>query len=207
MKEKCIFIIGPESSGSTLIAKIISTALNGTDDWNGRGFNCCNSASCDRENGFMSPCGEVKHLVCHRSLPFFLEPEWPPIEDWKAKYDASFIICTRDATIAERSVAERFKRNAKTISEQQNRANQIISELLKSESKSFIWSYETFMYLQEDYLQLLFDFLKLESDYELKSLRDANFKYIKTGIVSEGANGQKDGISSVIKKAIKRISN
>tara|TARA_R110002050_G_scaffold80304_3_gene171796 strand:+ start:6854 stop:7471 length:618 start_codon:yes stop_codon:yes gene_type:complete len=179
MKQKCIFIIGPESSGSTLIAKIISAALNGDDGWNGRGFNCCNSASCDSEKYFLLPCREVQHLVCHRSLPFFLNPEWPPIKEWQSAYDARFVICTRDSTIAQRSVSERFERKLEIIQNHQAVARQIISDLLSSNAQNFIWSYETFMFLKEDYLQLLFAFLEIESEFAPESLMDANLKYIK----------------------------
>jgi hypothetical protein len=182
-KESCIFVIGPESSGSTLIAKIISTALNGNSEWNGRGFNCCNSATCDLDNDFVYPCSEVEHLVCHRSLPFMLEPKWPPIKKWQKTYDARFIICTRDTTISQLSVASRFKRKAETIVDHQKTAKQIVAELLDSEEKCFIWSYETFMCLHENYLQELFKFLKIESNYFPETLKDANVKYImKKGV-------------------------
>ena len=182
-KKPCIFVIGPESSGSTLIARIISTALNSDDTWNGRGFNCCNSATCDHGNDFVFPCSDVEHLVCHRSLPFMLEPKWPPIKEWQKTYDARFIICTRDTTISQLSVASRFKRKAETIVDHQNKATEIIAGLLKSEDKCFIWSYETFMCLRENYLQELFKFLNIDSDYFPETLQDANVKYImKKGV-------------------------
>lgn len=178
MKEKCIFIIGPESSGSTLIAKIISTALNGDTGWNGRGFNCCNNWECDRNNDFTKPCSEVEHLVCHRSLPFGENPEWPQIEQWKDLYDATFIICTRDASISSQSVLDRMKRSNNERLQNQKRAITIIKEIISSDSNSFVWSYETFMLLQETYLKQLYNFLEIDNNYFPKSIIDANTKYI-----------------------------
>ncbi|WP_417608711.1 hypothetical protein [Owenweeksia hongkongensis] len=179
MKEKCIFVIGPESSGSTFIAKVISTALNGDTGWNGRGFNCCNKWDCDRENGFTKSCSEVKHLVCHRSLPFGEISQWPPISEWEDFYDANFILCTRDASISSNSVLDRMKRTQKSRNLNLLKSTEIIKDIIGSESKSMIWSYETFVLLQEAYLKQLYDFLKIKSDYLPDSIIDANSKYIK----------------------------
>lgn len=178
MKRKCIFVIGPEGSGSTLIAQMVSTALNGSIEWNGRGFNCCNSGHCDSNNDYVLPCRDTKHLVCHRSLPFYKNSKWPPIEKWRSIYDSYFIICTRDITISKKSVARRFGRKPETMSEHLNIARNLINEILRSEEKCFIWSYETFMYLKKDYFRTLIEFLKLESDYFPDNIKDANAKYI-----------------------------
>jgi len=184
MKKRCVFVIGSESSGSTLIAQIISAALNGDAGWSGRGFNCCDSAFCDRENDFSQPCSEVEHLVCHRSLPFGLEPEWPPLKAWQSGYDAYFILCTRDSTIAALSVKKRFQRKPETITGHQQKAKEIMEEVLRSEAKSFLWSYETFMFLKESYLQEVYSFLDLKSDYLPSEIKDANPKYINHSALS-----------------------
>jgi hypothetical protein len=200
MKKKCVFVIGPESSGSTLVAQLISEVLNGADEWNGRGFNCCNSASCDKENNFSLPCKEVEHLICHRSLPFMEEAKWPPLEKWQSVYDAHFIICTRDATISKRSVRQRFGRKPETIEEHQKRARVMIGKVLKSESKSFIWSYETFMYLQEDYFRLLCDLLGVENSYFTSNIKDANLKYINSSELNFNS-----GIAIKLQNVLKRL--
>ncbi len=178
MKRKCVFIIGPESSGSTLIAQIISAALNGDTAWSGRGFNCCNSPFCDRATDFTKPCSQVEHLVCHRSLPFGQKPEWPPIKEWQSMYEAYFVLCTRDSTISALSVKKRFQRKSEHIAEHQSLAREILTDLLKSKAKSFLWSYETFMFLKEAYLEEIFSFLDLTSDYRPAEIKDANPKYI-----------------------------
>ena len=178
MKKKAIFVIGPEGSGSTLIAQIISNDLNGLAEWNGSGFNCCNSATCDKNNNFTIPCREVDHIVCHRSLPFLSNATWPPIDQWKSLYDVYFVICTRDTTISKMSVIRRFQRKLDVISAHQNQAKRIIKEIIKSDSKHFIWSYETFMYLQEDYLRQLRNSLGIKKDEFSDILKDANSKYL-----------------------------
>ncbi len=177
-KKKCIFVIGPESSGSTLLAQIISAALNGDQEWSGRGFNCCNKGKCDADNGYMFPHEEVEHLVCHRSMPFLQEAVWPPIEKWKEHYDATFVISTRDTTISKLSVVNRFNRSPETVEAHQERARKDITQLLKEDSKTFLFSYETFMYLGDAYIQELYQFLGIKSDYMPESLRDGNLKYV-----------------------------
>ncbi len=51
MKNKCVFTIGPESSGSKLVARLIAEVLDieSYDEWNGVGW-------ADKD----------KHKICHR---------------------------------------------------------------------------------------------------------------------------------------------
>ena len=67
MKNKCVFTIGPESSGSMLIAKIVTEVLGieSYGNWNAVGW-------IDKGN----------HKVCHRSLPFGIPQKYPDIEKW-----------------------------------------------------------------------------------------------------------------------------
>lgn len=164
MRYKCVFVIGPESSGSKLIAKIISHALNIDQygEWNGMGWT---------ENGM--------HKVCHRSLPFLIPPQYPDIEKWihdnQRDYDIFFVITTRDITLSEISRIKRFKKTSTQVQEESKRANEIIRDLIKSRQKYYIWSYETFMFLEMDYLKLLYNFLGINSDY-MPALIDGNRK-------------------------------
>ncbi len=203
MKRKCVFVIGPEGSGSTLIAKLISTALNNTADWNGRGFNCCNEVACDKETGYVKPHKDVEHLVCHRSLPFMYDPLWPPVEEWRNEYDAYFVICTRDINISKLSIIKRFGRKAATIDEHHNKARAIITNLLQTHQNSFVWSYESFMFLREAYFKRLLHFLGQESNYFPEFLNDANLKYLDTNILTEKPKTSAPG-SLILKNAIRR---
>jgi len=173
MKHKCVFVIGPESSGSKLIAKIISHALNIDQygEWNGMGWT---------EKGM--------HKVCHRSLPFLIPPQYPDIEKWihdnQGGYDIFFVITTRDITLSEISRIKRFKKTSTQVQEESKRANEIICDVINSGKNYYIWSYETFMFLKKDYLILLYNFLGIDSDY-MPALIDGNSKAITSGRSSQ----------------------
>jgi len=160
---KCVFVIGPESTGSKLIARICSHVLKITtfDAWGGGGW-------CDR--------GE--HKVCHRSLPAGDNRQYPDIEAWIAQnnkdYELYFILTTRDITMSELS---RFKRfwswSMAEFQKQSEDAREIMLTVMRSDQRCFIWSYESFMFLRGDYLQSLYAFLGVEADF-LPELVDAN---------------------------------
>jgi len=167
---KCIFVLGPESSGSSLIARIVSANLNqhAITEYNGVNFNA----------------ERFKHRVCHRSLPsaYRKGPNWPDIDLWLTKfkdYDINFILCTRDLNISERSRRTRnFRTTGRGHSEESEEARRIMSDILTRELPSFIWSYETFMYLKVDYLRQLNRFLEIKAEL-LPELKDGNLKFLK----------------------------
>ena len=51
-------------------------------------------------------------------------------------------------------------------------------EVMHGDIPYFIWSYESFMFLGSDYLQNLYQFLGVESDF-MPELRDANEGKVK----------------------------
>jgi hypothetical protein len=179
MNEPCIFIIGPESSGSTLIAKIIADVL-GYPSWSGRGFNCCDDGQCDAENGYARPCKHVERLICHRSLPF--KHHWPPIDAWNQAYSGKYIICTRDKNICRHSQHARFKwKNDNLLQEEESKVITLLDNILNNEeSPTYIWSYETYLLLGKTYLNLLSDFLEIPRHKfdHIKPPRNENEKYI-----------------------------
>ena len=68
INKKCIFVIGPESSGSMLIARILAHTLGiiKFGKWSGYG-----------------KVEDNTHKIIHRSLPYHLNPpEYPDIEKW-----------------------------------------------------------------------------------------------------------------------------
>lgn len=163
---KCVFVIGPESSGSKLVAKICSHVL-GVEEygaWDG-------SAWSDR--------GE--HKVCHRSLPYSDPPQYPDILKWikenGEKYQLFFVITTRDITISEISRSQRWSKPFAQSDKESQQARQIIASVLDQPLPSFIWSYETFMYLQEIYLKSLYKFLGVDSEF-VPTLIDGNINKI-----------------------------
>jgi len=164
---KCVFVVGPESTGSKLISRILADALGVVQysQWDGTG--CV-------DNG--------KDKLCHRSLPYGIPPRYPDIADWINKhrddYELFFVITTRDITLSETSRIKRFPKNLGQVRRETKHAKMIISELLKSNNKCYIFSYETFMFLQIDYLRKLYEFLGIDSTF-IPELIDGNVRRIR----------------------------
>ncbi len=166
-KNKCIIVVGPESSGSTLVANIFAHVLGMHDfnEWDAAGW-------CD--NGY--------DMLCHRSLPYGrYPPRFPNIDRWISKYkddyDLSFILTTRDITISEVSRFYRWGKPFEQSKEESDKARELMVKIMNSGQKYFIWSYETFMFLQKDYLDLLYRFLDIETDF-MPDLKDGNVSKI-----------------------------
>lgn len=163
---KCVFVIGPESSGSKLIAKVCAHVLGIYEfgQWNGTGS-----------------CESGEHKVYHRSLPYGDPPKYPDIQEWieenKSRYELYFILTTRDISISELSRHDRWSRPAELSRQQSLKAKEIMVGVMKSGFNFFIWSYETFIFLDKNYLDLLYRYLGVESDF-LPELIDGNRKKI-----------------------------
>jgi len=157
-----VFVIGPESSGSMLIAKICSHVLDiqGYDKWNGVAWS---------DRGM--------HKVCHRSLPYGDPPKFPNLERWilenETNYELYFILTTRDIFLSERSRFRRWEKSFQQSQAESAMAKEIISNVIKGGYPFFIWSYETFMYLERAYLECLYRFLGVESNF-IPMLFDGN---------------------------------
>ena len=175
--KKCVFVIGPESSGSTLVARIISANLNRHDyaEYNGTNFNA----------------DHFPHRVCHRSLPSRNPrvPDWPNIDEWLTEfkdYRIYFVLCTRDIHISERSRLFRSRLvpglnlTPQQFREDSLKARQIIIDVMGRDLDYFLWSYETFMYLGRDYLRMLNRFLEVHADF-MPQVKDGNIKYLVGG--------------------------
>lgn len=167
MKKKCVFVIGPESTGSKLIGKICSHALDieNFGDWNGSGWS-----------------NSDQHKVCHRSLPYGKKCHFPVISEWIAEYgddyDIYFVLTTRDITISQFSRYQRWKKLSKQSTQESETAKNIMLSVMSGEQPHFIWSYESFMFLGAPYLQTLYQFLGIESDFS-PELYDANVNKVK----------------------------
>ena len=167
MKKKCVFAIGPESTGSMLVAKIISHVLevHQYGDWDGVGWS-----------------DKGSHKVCHRSLPYGFPSKFPDVDKWikenETEYDIYFVLTTRDITVSESSRIERFSKNPEQVKEETGIAKDMMLKIMKGEQKYFLWSYETFMFLKLDYLKLLYDFLKVDSAF-IPPLFDGNKKRVR----------------------------
>lgn len=167
MNKKCVFVIGPESSGSKLIAKVSSQALGIAQfgQWNGSAWSKSET-----------------HKVCHRSLPYEKKVKFPDIDAWINKYqqdhDIYFILTTRDITISQASRYQRWKKPQHQSSKESETAKNMMISVMNKNLPYFIWSYETFMFLGEPYLQTLYEFLDIQSDF-CPELMDANAGKVK----------------------------
>ena len=166
---KCVFVMGPEGSGSKLAARLCADALGISPfgEWDGNGW--CEGQSCK---------------VLHRSLPYGDPPRFPDIAQWVARNegdsDLYFVLTTRDQTLSEYSRLSRFPKSLSQLHAESEHAQAAMAEVMRSGQKYFIWSYETFMLLGADYLGDLHLFLAAESG-SLPQLVDGNAARIARG--------------------------
>lgn len=163
-----IIVTGPECSGSTFIAQIVAHTfrLGGLfQEWSGRG-----------------QLGDSV-VVLHRSQPHgdghYLTLE--QFEDLFPGYILKFIVCTRDRTVMGMSNLARRNKDAHQHHIEIERAISIMKDVIASRHPVFLWSYETFMLLQNVYLDTLLPFLgegasKFSLSEEL--FKDGNLKFI-----------------------------
>ena len=162
---KCIYIIGPESSGSVLVAKIVAHNLGIADygTWNGFGI-----------------IKDTKNKVIHRSLPYGKESIYPDIDSLYEKnrvFQQLFILTTRDNKISKISKMERFKKTKQTVNKENNKAKSIFLHIMDT-YKFFLFSYETFMFLGKPYLNQLNKWVGTDKFF-CPELIDGNEKRIK----------------------------
>lgn len=159
---KCVVVIGPESSGSKLAAKICAHVLGvrSFGEWNAAGW-----------------CGEDGPQVGHRSLPYGWPPVFPDIPALIGEHgrdrDVRFVLTTRDITLSEISRFHRWGKAPEQARRESLQAREIMAGVLRSDRPVFLWSYETFMFLGKDYLAGLYRFLEVESDF-CPELADGN---------------------------------
>ncbi|HLB52564.1 MAG TPA: hypothetical protein VJK48_02505 [Chlamydiales bacterium] len=165
-QKKAYIISGPESSGSTFIARVIAHVV-GKDpiykEWSGRKW-----------NGDLGDDVVILHLSQPAGKEFY-DLAW--FQKTFADYDRYFILTTRDVNIIKTSKKKRFKRTKDNAISDQEMSKNILSDIIKNE-KFFIWNFETQIYLKESYFQLLYDFLEVKSNFFPPDLTDANAKHI-----------------------------
>ncbi|MFM7244426.1 MAG: hypothetical protein ACKO40_09685 [Planctomycetaceae bacterium] len=168
MSGRCVFVVGMESSGSKLVARALSHALGiqayGT--WNGSGWS----------RSFASP-----HRLCHRSQPYGRDSRFSDIRRWNEEnrdVAIHYVVCTRDARVAERPQLARWSSPRGLRADQADRAREIIREVLATCDHT-IWSDETFMLQGGDYLRWLYRTLGVDSDFIPADIADGNVKHVR----------------------------
>ena len=162
--KKYILIVGHEGTGSMLIGSLI--AKNCNLEWDGAGI-------------FDTDLIKFHHV----SLPAGIPSQFENISDYIKEYeelgDLYIVITTRDITLSEHSRIKRFNKKEIQVREETRIATRILKSFF-GKSNSFIFSYETFMIYENDYLLKLLDFIKIELKHLINEgdLVDANAKKI-----------------------------
>jgi hypothetical protein len=178
--KKAYIITGPESSGSVYISKIIAYVLGETKDmneWGGYGF--CKKQKIDENT--INETNDI--IILHRSQPYLQHDKYCDLNEFKElfkDYELFFILCTRYHVISNHSKKHRFQRTEEELVDNYDISKKILTEITKKE-RFFIWNYETMLYLNESYFDLLYNFLEIntENRYYPTDIFDGNSKYIK----------------------------
>lgn len=149
-----ILVIGSESSGSNLVAKTIARAID--IKWDGYGEK-------------LTPIG----LIEHSSIPTGSNKHWMGIEDMITDR-THVIITTRDMTASALSKKQRWPFKQYPEAEVMF-AYKMINKIIPK-TNNYIFSYETFIAMGYVYLNLLYDWLEINSSY-CPELIDGNKKY------------------------------
>ena len=150
MMNKCVLVIGRESTGSKLIAKIIAHILGVADygSWEGHDW-----ASENRDG----------NIVLHQSLPN--DKDWIDVDkfiDDNPGYEYFVVLTTRDKTLAKQSRIETYNNEHVEMDGEGLIAKDIMLSIINSDKNYYVWSYESFMFLGLDYLNPIFKFLGIE---------------------------------------------
>jgi len=173
---KTYLVIGPESSGTKIVAKWIGYCiglLDSVDDW--WGF-------WDIESD------DFTKKVCHRSFPHHLRDGYHhgSFEEWDKIYKNNpenliVIICLRDINIS--SISTYWGVSLADVSfdkvlEQKEISKKYISDYLNQDKYKFVlFSYEIFCYLQNEYLKHISR--KIGIECKDISVKNGNSKYVK----------------------------
>ncbi|MFC1526690.1 hypothetical protein ACFL6X_07770 [Candidatus Latescibacterota bacterium] len=167
-----ITVTGTESSGGSLIARTIAHVLGVSEynDWDGMGPQAASN-------------GTVK--VEHVSLPAGNPSAFPDVQEWihGPQRDGTrlFVLTVRDSGISMRSKVRRSQPHTATTAEeaaaQNSRAAELLTSLAASTAPHLFLSYETLVFMRHAYLQDLYQFLGVVSDF-VPPLVDANERYL-----------------------------
>lgn len=166
-----IIVTGPECSGSTYIAQILAYCMDldaSFQGWDGRGQ--------------IGALGDP-YIVLHRSQPNKTHGfiSLAQFESMFPGYELKFVLCTRDRTVSAMSNLARRGKTAEVQSEEEQRALNIMLDIMNSRHPFYVWSYETFMFLKSAYLKVLFtSFIRPVRAIEIdeSTIIDGNMKFI-----------------------------
>ena len=126
--------------------------------------------------------------VQHTSLPFGRPSQFPDIKEWIEDDGVTsrlFILTVRDNGISIRSKMRRADMTHDEAQGHNAEAARLLAVIASSHRPHLFFSYETLVYLGHDYLQELYRFLDVESDF-VPPLIDANERYLKAPLQEGG---------------------
>lgn len=195
---KHIIVTGTESSGGSLVARTIAHAFEVShfDAWDGMG-----------PNAITNQIVKVQHV----SLPAGNPAEFPNVREWIVGDDEDgprvFVLTVRDNGISIRSKMRRAEGySGLTFEEAQRdnaRAARLLAEISSSHRPHLFFSYEALIFLGHVYLQDLYRFLGVESEF-VPPMIDANARYLKPPL-QEG--GPRETVRPLLQEAVDDSQN
>jgi glycosyltransferase involved in cell wall biosynthesis len=226
-KPKFIVVLGHESSGTRLVAETLAKATgfdydDGEDELDEKGELARTFLTAPVQAWWDDPSKIVcdHSRISRRSLPHGGKDSAPirkalgehvqtrvfvaPVPFIRALLDAGYdvyaVLTVRDKTIAVNSKRREHTAGSHDVAEEEmEEATRILTEVLETHPRCFVFSYESLMALGAPYLQSLYRFLGVESDY-MPELRDGNIKYVKPWIVNADSPGAEFSVGIVTRK-------
>lgn len=165
-----VLVTGPESSGTRWVSRLCARALNidGHGQWGG-----------------VDIIHNDQHGVLHRSLPHGKRANFIDIQKLMSEHVSRFgdvghiVVCIRDQSCAFQSAKRAHNNDDHDMTRKNMQRAATICRALLHDPTSFLFSYETAMYLRDGYVRLLTDRLGRPA---LKDINydDANRKYLLT---------------------------
>jgi hypothetical protein len=181
MYKQCVIVQGAESSGTRLISRIAAHVLD------------CAKYRRSNHTPDVVRSDDGANIVVHRSLPYgrSRNPGWESVADLVDKYcpdgyTLKFVLPVRYSAFVRQSKLNHRTRGRPGPPSQSvqdwvdgeiERAREHLHEILASPYARLIMSYETLLYLGGPYLQELYRFLGVRSDF-VPGLIDGNRKYL-----------------------------
>jgi len=170
---RAYIVTGPASTGSVFISKVIAQACGLT-----------HKAKCGNLGYTLGlkpyGCAGKNTLLLHISQPYRSKYLYCDLKGFRSAlegYDLKFVLTTRDRTIIDESKVARFPWAQEANKHNYEKSKEILRDIIRNE-KYFIWSYETMIYLDSVYFDLLYEFLEISPPLYPDNIKDGNKKYI-----------------------------
>ncbi len=159
-EDRGILVTGGESTGSSFLAQTIARCF-GEQQWNGK--------NTKQTSG---------NKIIHRSIPFMLSPQYYNLHDVVSELsdcnDIYIVICTRDIGFSNKSKQRRFNRDPADLEKAHQMCKLTVEQIIKSGIKYFIWNYETMIFYDKIYFDMLYNFLNISEDRVYPEIKNGN---------------------------------